>query len=476
MPGLACGIDIGSTNVKVVLADESGRAVHTAAVPAPRVSDGVGPTTDATALVSLLESMIVEGWRAVGRGEPLASIAAAGVGEDGIGVGADLRPTGPALPWFDARAAAEAGELRVHPAATPRAGIAVGPDRTAAKWLWLQRNRAADLRSARQWIALTDYPAAWWSGVAFMSGTLAPRTACYDVYARRWIGPLLEAAGAPPLPHLRDAGAPIGTMRPGLLTQSGAASPRTLLVAGGHDHPVAAAAIRRVAPTARVDSMGTANLVYGEATGRAEPYLDPFMAFSVPPSGAPGVACLGVMELSAALAGSRVDGATLHRLLDGARLPGEPLRDVDDRGEGAELTVRRALEHASLHARRMFEAMDAAGAPPGPVFATGGRARSRAFLELRASILGQPVHVIDEPELTAVGAAFLAFEGAGCIAPRLDATRRVGTVDPVGAWARAYEAVYPAARRRLEAAATPQGQPPGSASAQPQGRTTRGRH
>ena len=474
MASLACGVDIGSTNVKVVLADEDGRAVHTRAVPTPRVSDGVGPATDAAALVSLLESMIIEGWREVGQGAPLAAIAAAGVGEDGVCTDAGLRPTGLALPWFDTRAATEAEELRRHPAATPRAGIAIGPDRTAAKWLWLRRRRPGEIRAARHWIALTDYPAAWWSGVPFMSATLAPRTACYDVYARRWIEPLLDAAGAPPLPGLIEAGTPVGTLRSGPLTRSGAASVETLVVAGGHDHPVAATAIRRLAPDARVDSMGTANLVYGEAGGPAEPDFDPFMAFSVPPSGAPGLACLGVMELSAALARAREDGATFHRLLGAARLPGEPLPDADDGGRDAEVAVRRALERASFHARRMFAAMDHAGAPPGPVFATGGWARSRAFLELRASIFGQPVHTIDEPELTAIGAAFLAFEAANGAAPRLDATRRVGTVEPVPAWAGAYDAVYPAVRRRLEATLTRRDEGPVSASSEPEGRTIRG--
>ena len=451
MSHLTCGIDIGSTNVKVVLADEDGRAVHTAAVPTPRVSDGIGPTTDAAALVTLLETMIVAGWREVGRGVPLLAIAAAGVGEDGLGVDADLRPTGLSLPWFDARAVAEAEELRGAEAATPRTGIAVGPDRTAAKWLWLRRRRPEELRAARQWIALTDYPAAWWSGTPFMSGTLAPRTACYDVYARRWIDGLLEAADAPPIPGLLAAGRPVGTMRPGPLTQSGAASAATLLVTGGHDHPVAAAAIRRIAPTARVDSMGTANLMYGEASGPPAPYLDPFMAFSVPTSGAPGLACLGVMELSVALADVRGDGADLHRMLEGARLPGEPMAAAHALGEDHETAIRFALERATLHARRMLAAMDAAGAPAGPLYATGGWSRSHAFLELRASVFGQPVHVIDEPELTAVGAAFLACEAARGVAPRLNAIRRLRTVEPVAAWVPAYDAVYPAASALLEA-------------------------
>ena len=452
MASLTCGIDIGSTNVKVVLADESGRAVHSRSVPTPRVPDGVGPTTDAAALIALLEQMIIAGWREAGRGEPLSAIAAAGVGEDGLGIDADLRPTGLVLPWFDSRAVDEAAELRRSTAETPLAGIAVGPDRTAAKWLWLHRRRPDELRSARQWIALTDYPAVWWSGTPFISGTLAPRTACYDVYGRRWIDVLLEAAGAPPLPELSVAGKAVGTMRPGPLTESGAASTSTLLVAGGHDHPVAASTLRQMAPLARVDSMGTANLVYGEARGLEVPRFDPFMAFSMPPSGAPGVACLGVMELSAALEMVRGTDGLFRHLLNAPRLPGQPMSDASDTGDDPETSIRRSLERASLHTRRLFAAMDDAGAPPGPIFSTGGWARSRAFLELRASVFGQPIHVLDEPELTAIGAAFLAFEAAQGKSPELAATRSVSTVDPVAAWVLAYDSIFPTVRHQIEAA------------------------
>ena len=348
MPGLFCGIDLGSTNVKVVLADAEGRALYTRSVPSPRISDGVGDATDASALVALIESMVIDGWREVGRGMALRSIATAGVGEDGIGVRRDMSPTGPALPWFDTRAGAEADALRCHAAATARAGIAVGPDRTAAKWLWLRRHRPDVLAEASQWIALTDYPAAWWTGRPFMSATLAARTACYDVFDRRWIAPMLEAAGAPPLPELLEAGAVIGAVRAGPLRASGAASPETLVVAGGHDHPVAASAIRRMAPAARVNSMGTANLVYGEAPRPSTPYFDPFMAFSVPVSGAAAVACLGVMELSATLASTQVDQDRLREMLAAPRIPvslvpSDPLRQTKRTASGGRSNRQRFM-------------------------------------------------------------------------------------------------------------------------------------
>ena len=139
MPRIDCGIDIGSTNLKVILVADGGGVLYSKTVPTPRVQDDLGPVTDPLAMVALLKAMILEGWRSVGEGVALRSIAAAGVGEDGVGedgvgVGADMAPTGRSIPWFDMQARGEAGMLAArfgHLA--PVAGIAIGPDRTAAK-------------------------------------------------------------------------------------------------------------------------------------------------------------------------------------------------------------------------------------------------------------------------------------------------------------------------------------------------------
>jgi sugar (pentulose or hexulose) kinase len=80
---------------------------------------------------------------------------------------------------------------------------------------------------------------------------------------------------APILPPVVPAGTVPGSGRNGPLRKSGAASAATVVVAGGHDLPMAAATIRRLHLEALVDSMGTANLVYGETTNVAEPRLNP---------------------------------------------------------------------------------------------------------------------------------------------------------------------------------------------------------
>jgi xylulokinase len=465
MSALSCGVDIGSTNVKVTLVDECGHAVWTKAVPTPRLPDEGGVATDALGLVAMIEEMIVTGWRMHGRSLPLRAIAAAGVGEDGVGVRADLTPTGLALPWFDERAATQANDLQRTSHYAAQAGLAIDYSRTAAKWLWLRQNRPADLLSSAFWVALTDYPAVAWTGRVFMSETLAARTACYEVYERCWIEPLLTAAGAPRLPPVVPAGTVVGGVRKGPLRESGAASTATVVTAGGHDHPIAAATIRRLHPDALVDSMGTANLVYGETTEVAEPRLDPYLAFSVPPMGNAGLSCLGVFELAAAIEPLCRPTDLVQRLLASDRISGSP-RDrpmpipgsskllVRSADEPTELDVRAVLEAGTFYARRMFDAILAAGAKPAPIFATGGWARSHAFIELRASIFGQPVIVVDEPELTAIGAALIAAQGATGVALPFGEGLDLRKIEPVTVWIEPYAGLYQDYRARLDAVTT----------------------
>jgi len=459
-----CGIDIGTTNVKVMLIDERARTLWSRSIPVPRIEQDGRPVTDAKALVRALEQLIVEGWRATGLSSPIVAIATTGVGEDGLPVDARLEPVDVAIPWFDRRAESEARALRLLLDQPVRAGVPIDGTRTAAKWRWLRHHRPQTMRDASAWLALSDYPAAWWSQTPFISATLAARTGCYDVFARRWLANHLEAAGAPALPPVVAAGTVVGTMVPGPLVDSGAVSTSTLLVAGGHDHPIAASAVRRIDPNAVVDSLGTANLIYGE-TGAGEARADPYIAFSVPALGRPGVACLGVFEFSASLQAARSrDGGTALQTFLGAEGPGgEPgdearllraLRQTlaveSSRHEPSDQSdPRTLLEAGCFYARRMLESVRAAGSGRGRVFSVGGWARSKALLQLRASVLGEPLFTLDEEELTALGAALIAREAA---MPNESNSlwRGEGVVYPNATWQSRYALMYPGVREVLK--------------------------
>lgn len=438
---LVCGVDIGTTNLKVAIVDETGVSKWTRAVPTPRVAASARQDVDATVLLSVIEDLIVEGWRAVGKGKPLSAIATTGVGEDGILVDRTLEPLCFAIPWYDRSAIGEAAEIRENAAATTRAGIEMEHTRTGAKWLWLRRHRPALFADGSMWIVLTDYPSVIWTGRPFISETLASRTGCYDVGRRAWLDELLQICGAPELPDILRAGEVVGTFGAGPLKSAGAVSDDTLVVAGGHDHPVAAAMIQRFDPLARVDSIGTANVVYGETAKFALDRFDRYLAFMVPVQAKSGVACLGVFEFSAAVQSLKDRGIDIRAFLALPKVPGEPRFFATPQDLPAQADARSVLEMAAVTARRMFSHMRQAGVPSTQIYATGGWSRSRSLLELRASIFGVSLNVLSEQEPAVIGAALLAAEGLG---EDVDFTTGVTTqtIDPDLRWAEFYQEMY----------------------------------
>ena len=439
---IVCGVDIGTTNLKVSIVDEAGVSRWTRAIPTPRASAPSGAGVDAAQLVRAIEDLIIEGWTSVGQGQPLSAIATTGVGEDGICVDRSLAPLDHAIPWYDRRAVAEASEIRDSEAAITRAGIEMEHTRTGAKWLWLRRHQPA-LFSDSTWIALTDYPSVVWTGRPFISETLASRTGCYDVAQRDWIEGLLEFCGAPALPEVLRAGEVVGRVQDGPLTSSGAVSTNTLVVAGGHDHPVAAAMIQRIDPTARVDSIGTANVVYGESATFPLDRFDKYLAFMVPVQAKLGVACLGVFEFSSAVQALQSRGVDIRAVLALPKISGEPRFFTSTKDLPGEADARAVLEMAGITARRMFDHMRLAGVRDTEIYATGGWSRSRALLELRASIFGRSIRVLSEQEPAVVGAALLAAEGLG---ESVDFSTGVTTrtIDPDPRWLAFYEENYQA--------------------------------
>ena len=423
---IACGLDIGSTNVKVVLAGDDGRTLWVKSVPTPHVHDGLGTTTDATGLVALLEDMIIEGWRAVGGGRPLAAISSAGIGEDGVCAGENMESLGLVIAWHDKRAMAEVVRFRERFNFTR-----IDFHSTAAKWMWMRQHRAAEIGGAKQWIALADYPLALWYGAPFMSETLAARTGCFDLINRRWSEEALAFAQAPPLPKLLKTGEIVGTAGRGRLLDAGAVSSSTLVVAGGHDHPIASSAILRLNAQARIDSLGTANAIYGET--RAEgPRIDESLETTIPAMCGPGLAVVGVTEFTLTLE-KHFTREAVRDVLALPRLLGAP----DPTGDDEASRIRRVLEQMALRGRDFLRGFDQAGVPRGAIYATGGWARSTALMELRASAFREPITVVDEPELVGLGAALLALEAATGRTAGFS-PQGLHVVDPLGRWSEAY--------------------------------------
>jgi xylulokinase len=417
-----CGIDIGTTNIKVLLVDDEAKSLWVKSAPTPRVSDGFGVVTDGRALVAALEDMIISGWREVGGGRAISAIATAGVGEDGFCVDDAFQPLSAAIPWCDHRDKAEAVELDAQDMARQYPAINFAFATAASKWLWLSRHRPQHLPKDRTWITLTDFPIAWWSAQAFISETLLARTGVFDVLTRRIVPELERIAASPRLPKSSVAGSAIGTLRSGPLRESGAANSQTMLVAGGHDHPVASSVILRIAAEARVDSIGTANMVYGETHLSLESARGCGLDLSLPVRGGPGLSAMGPIAFTERLLAQFGTESRVREIIE----KGIGGAGVDDDSK----KLRQLIQTMSIEARDYFGRMAKIGVKPGPIFATGGWSRSRALMQLRASIYSETVTTIDEPELTALGAALFAMQAVEKTVPVVMRGRHVAVVYP----------------------------------------------
>ena len=416
MDRLICGIDIGSTNIKIVLIDAAYRTLYRDVRPTPRIRDGDAVLCDADHLVDTLEDMILAGWERHGKGYPLTALCSSGVGEDGIYVDRSLHPHTLSIPWFDLRAMMEAEELSVLSGTmSDRTGIEFEPTRTAAKWLWTSRHHPFLPDRSAFWITLTDYPLVRWSGQPFMSETLAARTACYDVYTRIWIDTLLKYSHAPNLPPVVIAGTNVGTFRHPRLMATGAVSSDTRLVAGGHDHPMAASVIFRISPHAIVDSLGTAELLYAESATASS--ASPSLVRSVPIRGREGQALFRVFDFSDSLAFFRESND-----------PGKVLADVLEKGTSPR--IRKKLVQSGFVVKECLEEMLADGVVEGPIFATGGWSRSDALIRLRATVFNRPVLRVDEQELVALGSALMAGDSVYAEEAKKMPPLTVHTTDP----------------------------------------------
>jgi len=101
--------------------------------------------------------------------------------------------------------------------------------------------------------------------------------------------------------------------------------------------------------------------------------------------------------------------------------PEATMRVVGDVGAAMPGALTKAiLEGLSLQARWMYDVQRGldAGATGGPVVLFGGPgARNAAWTRVKAEVLARPLHVVAQEEPVAVGAAIVAAERAGLVAP-----------------------------------------------------------
>ncbi|NML42851.1 xylulokinase [Ramlibacter sp. G-1-2-2] len=434
------GIDLGTSEAKVLLLDGQHRIVATASEPLAISRPRPGWS----------EQDPADWWSATDRAvrklaatQPLGAVQAIGLAGQMHGAvlldaaDAVLRR---AILWNDGRSQAECAEME---AALPRlraiAGNMAMPGFTAPKLWWLRRNEPAVFDRVATVLLPKDWLRLRLTGERISDLSDASGTLWLDVGARRWSTELLAASGLglQHMPALVEGSARAGTLR-AEVAQAWGLRAGIPVAGGGGDNAASAVGVGAVRAGQGFLSLGTSGVIF-LAQERYEPRPD--SAVHTYCHALPGLwHQMGVM-LSAGSAlrwACRLLGSTEAELLervaalDEAALASAPLflpyldgertphNDADARGvlfgltgshDAASVTYA-VIEGVAFGLRDGWQAMGAPGVEA--LSLVGGGARSALWARLLASALDVKLQTCEGAEAGgALGAARLAWLAAG---------------------------------------------------------------
>ncbi len=445
---VSLGLDLGTSELKAVLLDESGSVLAHAGIvlSISRPRDGWS------------EQDPEDWWRACGAAlyqlrsvEPIAFARIGCIGLSGQMHGAVLldrqdRCIRPAILWNDSRSSAEAAHLaRSHPSYSAITGSLPMAGFTAPKLLWLKTHEAAAFDAVDCVMLPKDYLRLKLTGERVTDMSDAAGTLWLDVVNRQWFEPMIEASGLHrrQMPRLVEGSEPTGFLLPSVAAEYGLRE--TVVVAGGGaDNPASGVGIGAVDAGDAFITLGTSACVVAVTDkpvgnpaagvhGLCHSLPNRWYAMGVILSGA---TCLQWLTALLSLPNEQAlldlvreqlpldRPAPLHVPLFLPYLSGDrtPHNDPRARGGFMNLSVDTSvammgyavLEGVGFALRDAVNAVESTGATLSNCALVGGGARSDYWGQLLANVLGLELHTLSGGELGAcVGAAKLGFLALG---------------------------------------------------------------
>ena len=432
------GIDIGTSAVKALLADEEQRVVAEAtrelsiSRPKPLWSEQEPEdwwSAVAGAVMNLRQAA------------PERFAAIRGVGLSGQMHGAVLLARDgtvlrPAILWNDGRSHEQCIALEQK---VPRLGMIAGvpamPGFTAPKLLWIAQHEPEIFARIGAVMLPKDYIRYRLTGELATDMSDAAGTLWLDEAARGWSTEILAATGlsAAQMPRLVEGSQPSAVVRPDIAREWG--MPENVVVAGGAgDAAAGAVGIGAVSDRDAFVSLGTSGQ-YFVTTAAYRPFPQAFVhayCHAVPARWFQMAALLNgasCLAWAAKVLGQDDVGALLERVeanyrgagsliflpyLSGERTPhNDPYaRGVFfglEAGTSAEALIQSVLEGVALAVAEAQDCLAAAGTKVERIAAIGGGSRSRLWMRILASALDRPVVLyLEGAKGPAYGAARLA--------------------------------------------------------------------
>jgi xylulokinase len=479
----AVGFDLGTSGLKAVLVDESGRVIRSARQAYPLH----------TPLAGWAEQDPDDWWQALlATSRALLDVAPApaAVGLSGqmhsaVVLGPDNAPLYPAILWNDQRTIRECAELRARlgDALATWTGNPMRTAFTATKILWLRRHHPDRYARLRAIMLPKDFLRLRLTGVLATDVTDASATGLFEVPRRRWSDDALEALEMQPcwLPEAHESATLVSRVdRRG--ARSSGLREGTPVAAGAGDQAAAALGSGAVDPGTVLITLGTsATVQLPTALSRSDP-SGVFQTFChglpdtwqllaavlsgggsldwyhglvrAPERGAPGRAAEGAgFEVLCSAAAAVPPGA--EGLIFLPYLTGEAAPHLDPEARGAWFGLTRRHDHRHLAraviegvafaVRGVVEAAEALAGRTPEIRVSGGASHAPIWLGTLANVLGRRITAAGTGDASARGAALLAVAAVTGQDPRAlpAAWAAPGRpVDPEPGFPARYEAQY----------------------------------
>jgi xylulokinase len=439
------GIDLGTSEVKLLLLDAHHRIVATAGEPLtvqrphPLWSEQHpdqwwAATHAAMARLALDHADALKQVRAIGL---------SGQMHGAVLLNAQRQVLRPAILWNDGRSAAECAEMEAQcPRLHALAGNLAMPGFTAPKLQWVRKHEPALFMQTKLVLLPKDWLRLQLTGEAVSEMSDASGTLWLDVGQRRWSHELLDLTGLNQshMPRLVEGSEPSGVLKPELARQWGL--PDGVVVAGGGgDNAASAVGMGAVQPNQGFVSLGTSGVIF-LSSDRFRP--NPASALHAFCHALPGTWHQMSVMLSAAsalrwvrelmgLASEAELMARIATLTPAQRataplflpyLSGERSPHNNPNAQGVLFGLNAShdaaavgyavMEGVSFGLRDGWDSLDAAPGSVAALSLVGGGARSSLWAQQLASLIGVPMHTHTGGEAGgALGAARLGWLAVG---------------------------------------------------------------
>ena len=452
MPSLFVGIDIGTTNTKVVFIDSRGRPVNQASrgyplrTPSPGFAEQDPDEIVEAVLGAFADAVSGFDWSASIEGVAFSS-AMHGV----LLLDEKRRPLTPLITWADSRSEAVAQRIRSTEEGYNiyrTTGTPIHAMTPLCKLVWFREHEPALFSQTAHIVSIKEYVCLKLFGELSIDHSIASATGMFDIENRLWHAPALELAGISS--EQLSAPVPTGHRLPQLLpdvAQRLNLSEEIPFYIGASDGCLANLGVGAMQPGQAALTVGTSGAL---RVALPDPATDPksrLFTYILDDStyitgGAINSGGILVQWFRERFAGS--DDAELERLLgEASRLPagsdglvclpyilGEraPHWNSFDRGvfSGVQYQHTRAhflralLEGSALTLQQILSAIEELYDPVDVVYANGGFVQSPLWVQIMADVLNKPIVISPVAEGSAIGAALLAMCASGNQMPARD--------------------------------------------------------